>query len=100
MAEMCRMIYHRVPSHEPVECTFVAGHPIEKHSWETLRVQDEADAEARKVWSDSSTPNDVLILLSNIRSGNADPYLEAILSVCHNRKRALRGVRGFDELML
>ena len=33
--------------------------------------------------------------LENITDGRADPYLEAILAVTHNRKRALRNVPGF-----
>jgi hypothetical protein len=97
MAEMCDMVYPR--GGDTIPCTYIKGHPKNKHSWEALRLQDEVDAAARRAWVDSDTPSDVLVLLSNIKSGAADQYLEAILSVCHNRKRALRGVRVFDELL-
>jgi hypothetical protein len=32
-----------------------------------------------------------------IERGDFDPYLEMILAAAHNRKRALRGVRGFPR---
>ena len=117
VANQCQAIYTRKLSNLPLEspvsidvqCTFIKGHPGEKHSWETLKLQDEADREVAEerqrllrgiggIGHDDSTPSDVQALLDNIVSGGADPYLEAILAVTHNRKRALRGVRGFGSL--
>lgn len=84
-----------------VRCTFIEGHSA-KHSFETLRSQDEAEQEQaeaiRGIGCDDETPGDVKALLDAITAGNADPYLEAILAVTHNRKRALRGTRGFGRL--
>lgn len=39
---------------------------------------------------------DALVL--QIKDGEFDPYLEIMLNAAHNRKRALRGVRGFRFL--
>lgn len=109
MADQCEVIYDR--EYEPgmftqVRCTFVNGHPGEYHSFRTLRLQDEIDKAEAEVQAkreagigcDDDTPSDVRALLANITAGKADPYLEAILAVAHNRKRALRGTRGFGRL--
>jgi hypothetical protein len=113
MAAVCGQGYDHPTGYDPrrgeeattaVYCTYIAGH-TSKHSWETLKVQDEADAEARDqrermrgIGHDDETPSDVQALLDAITNGHADPYLEAILAVTHNRKRALRGTRGFGNL--
>ena len=92
---LCGEPYTRTsgPSGTTVYCTFRTGHLRTQeaptpHSWTWLR-----DAE-REIARDD-TPSDVKAILDAITAGNADPYLEAILAVTHNRKRALRGVRGF-----
>lgn len=36
--------------------------------------------------------------ITQIDRGDFDPYLEWILTAAHNRKLALRGVRGFPRL--
>jgi hypothetical protein len=92
MAEMCREMYDR--GGEMIPCTYVRGHPTPRHSWETLRLQDAAD-KAVHTFSMKGVPSDVEALLVNINHGNADAYLEVILAVTHNRKRALRNTPGF-----
>lgn len=79
-----------------VFCSFRKGHlnaaeSSVPHSWTWLR-------DAEKAAAQDDTPSDVRAILDAITAGNADPYLEAILAVTHNRKRALRGVRGFGSL--
>jgi hypothetical protein len=102
-AEMCGEVYSR-PYGDRVLCTYIKDHLKQIHSWETLRVQDDADVAeekeraARGIGHDDETPEDVQVLLDNITAGRADPYLEAILAVTHNRKRTLRGTRGFGHL--
>lgn len=101
-AQLCNEVYSR-PSGYSVRCTYIEGHPGHKHSWEALKVQDEADAEQERemvgiIGHDDKTPEDVRALLDAIAAGNADPYLEAILAVTHNRKRYLRRTPGFGML--
>ena len=102
MAEQCQEVYTRpaelrVPGSQNVQCTYLAGHQA-RHSFESLKTQDECDLERKQALVDpagADLPTDVETLLANITDGRADPYLEAILAVTHNRKRALRGVPGF-----
>lgn len=94
MAEMCGMVYYR--NADTVPCTYVKGHPTPRHSWEALKLQDEVDR-AKHTFSIQGLPSDVEALLGNIEHGAADPYLEVILAVAHNRKRALRNTPGFGE---
>lgn len=91
LPQMCGSLY---AMHE---CTFRAGHDS-VHSWKWLKDEIERLDAQRPVGGDDTTPSDVQALLDAITAGNADPYLEAILAVTHNRKRALRGVRGFGRL--
>lgn len=79
-----------------VRCTFKDGHlnaaeASVPHSWTWLRDAERAERAA----AEEDVPSDVRAILAAITAGNADPYLEAILAVTHNRKRALRNVRGF-----
>lgn len=106
MARQCDAVYVRpattgVSEGDTVQCTYVFQHPTPRHSWESLKAQDEADVVAamarRQV---QHLPDDVKAILRAIQDGQADAYLEAILTVAHNRKRSLRGVRGFPELDL
>lgn len=99
MAEQCDQRWFRQATGQTVDCTYVKNHPLPRHSWESLKAQDEAEAEASAVVRSDDTPDDIRVLLRNIRDGNADPYLEAILAVAHNRKKQLRGARGFNDLM-
>lgn len=99
--EMCRETYRRpaevTHGKRTVECTFIEGHPA-RHSWESLKIQDACDLEAQRASTDPALddlPPEVVAILDNITEGHADPYLEAILAVTHNRKRALRNVPGF-----
>lgn len=92
---ICEEPYRR-PDSSVVFCSFRKGHlntaeASTPHSWTWLR---DADKEMAR----DDTPSDVQAILDAITAGNADPYLEAILAVTHNRKRALRGVRGFGPL--
>ena len=91
-ATRCPEIYVRNPT-EHIQCTYIAGHTAERHSWQTLMDQDEADAEAS-----DPTPTVVQAFLDAILEGEVDPYLEAILAAGHNRKRTLRGTRGFPSM--
>ena len=105
MATTCGAEYERYPTGSIITCQYPADHvPDHIHSWTQLRDQEdrqrEADAKeaAQGIGCDDATPDDVKALLDAITAGNADPYLEAILAVTHNRKRTLRGTRGFRRL--
>lgn len=100
--QRCREEYLRVltGSKERIQCTYIDGHSSE-HSFRTLMVQDETDKTALEQRLDLLQPDgdkSALAIVRNIEEGKADPYLEAILSAAHNRKRALRGVRLFPDL--
>ena len=95
---MCQAAYTR-PSGSMIRCTYLRDHPSERHSWYAVQCQDEADA-APKVRADVDyTPAAIRSLLGAITRGDVDIYLEAILALAHERKRALRGVRTFASLM-
>lgn len=92
---LCNEPYRRVDG-GTVLCTFRMGHldaaeASTPHSWTWLR-------DAEKALTSDDTPSDVRAILDAITRGNADPYLEAILAITHNRKRALRGTRGFGPV--
>lgn len=94
--DQCAARYVR-PDGTEIRCTFLVSHPAPQHSFYGMKTQDEADARSG-IGCDDETPSDVQTLLDNITAGKADPYLEAVLAVAHNRKRALRGTRGFNRL--
>lgn len=82
-----------------VRCTFLDGHP-RRHSFFGLQMQDEVELEKMTAPEepppyDDDVPPDVGALLAAITAGQHDAYIEAILAVTHNRKRTLKGVRGF-----
>lgn len=89
-----------------VVCTYVGGHSTDRHSWWSLWTQDVTDAEARAqaiaaeiaAASCSELPDDVAAVIDGIKAGDADAFLEVILAAAHDRKRALRGTRGFPNL--
>jgi len=85
-AAQCEVRYVR-PSGESVRCTYLADHPRLTHSFETMRLQDEADAVKGGQYA-----TQVGALLEAIACGDLDPYLEAILAGAHGRKRARRGI--------
>jgi hypothetical protein len=92
---LCEQPYTRSDG-RVILCTFRHGHlstaeASTPHSWTWLR-------DAERALRQDDTPSDVQAILDAITAGRADPYLEAILAVTHNRKRALRGVRGFPLL--
>ncbi|MCA1481140.1 hypothetical protein, partial [Bradyrhizobium sp. NBAIM08] len=95
-ARLCSATYDR-PAGGSIFCTFIHGHHNDPdrtpHSWYWVQQEDERDAalDAEKCLANDDAPSDVQALLDAITAGNADPYLEAILAVTHNRKRALRG---------
>lgn len=107
MANICGATYDRttvlgndvLPRN--VICTYIEGHPRAEHSWHTLKVQDETDAIAALAGTHvvgidlDMLPDDVSAIAKAINRGDADPYLEVLLAVAHDRKRALRNVRGF-----
>lgn len=95
MTNQCSARYERFGN--AVRCTYIEGHEAE-HSFRTLELQDICDQERERLLADpegDDLPADVAAILENITEGRADPYLEAILAVTHNRKRALRSVPGF-----
>lgn len=92
MQPICREAYQR-PDGTILICSYLDGHPNPNHSWFAAKVQDDYE-KAEQV----DLPSDVETLVTNIQAGKADPYLEIILSVCHNRKRALRNVPGFRSI--
>lgn len=105
MTRQCTARYSRplsiVVKDDPgeVRCTFVVDHPASNHSFFALQCEDAVEAERRAKAAAApadDTPRNVQSFLDAIASGMYDPYLEAILAVGHNRKRALRGVRGFS----
>lgn len=85
----CRNPYDR-PNGGRLCCTFVRNHSGEC-SWYDIYRRDVAE-EADKV---DYTPAAVQAFLDSIVRGEMDLYLEAILAVAHNRKRARRGTPGF-----
>ena len=74
----------------PMACTYFEHDG--DHSWEAVR---EADAVTTRV---DYSPTAVQAFLDSITRGEMDPYIEAILAVGHNRKRALRNVVGFGHI--
>jgi hypothetical protein len=42
-------------------------------------------------------PRLIRLIITRIRDGDFDPYIEVLLSELHDRKRELRGVPGFSE---
>lgn len=86
---VCGVTYTR-PNGNDLICTFVRGHIQSDHSWLAIRCADIADAE--KI---DYTPQAVQAFLDSMTRGDMDAYLEAILAVAHNRKRAIRGTPGF-----
>lgn len=104
-AELCNEVYDRIlpDSKAPVHvlCTYIAGHGA-RHSWETLRVVDEAEAlerqsDLRAAVEDSRIPQALRTLVQGISSGHYDSFLELILAAAHDRKRARRGTLGFGR---
>lgn len=94
MTDQCDATYTR-PKDGTVRCTYISGHTAE-HSWRVLKLED--DIARERALTDPALddlPPEVVAILENITDGAADPYLEAILAVTHNRKRALRSVPGF-----
>lgn len=99
MATVCGARYNRPAPLFPtlLTCHYIKGHPAkDRHSWWTLKQQDACDLDAERYGIDlADVPKDVHVLLTNITDGRIDEYLEAILAVTHNRKRAVRGTAGF-----
>lgn len=86
-AKQCPVLYEReVGPRLVVRCTFIEDHAGD-HSWWRLKHADVTEAGERG----DPTPVSVKALLDAITEGQADPYLEAILSAAHSRKRRLRG---------
>lgn len=100
---LCGAVYRRPEALYPevvtMTCQYIEGHPSDRHSWFAVNEQDDFDAEAARQRADAQQGDGVVSeFLTRIEYGNYDSYLEAILSAAHNRKRALRGVRGFPDL--
>lgn len=90
----CDALYTR-PDGYAMHCTYVKGHTtgaMPDHSWFGIRCLDIAEAE--KV---DYTPAAVQAFLDSMTRGEMDLYIEAILAVAHNRKRAQRGTAGFTH---
>lgn len=102
-ATQCPAVYSRVlpgdlqPAH--IRCTYIEGHAA-GHSFRTLEVTDEVEAEelrAASATSVAAAPPLIQTIVGKIEDGEVDRYLELILSAGHDRKRARRGVPGFDR---
>lgn len=93
--ELCGMAYAR-PGGEVLGCQYIAGHPTERHSWFAVKEQDDHDILANI--QRQQAPSDEKELLERIEAGIYDSVLEALLNAAHNRKRTIRGVRGFPRL--
>jgi hypothetical protein len=98
---LCGAVYTRPattagPHREVLTCQYLANHPVERHSWSTVKTTDEHET-AAAAQRDHAVMSEKA-LLDNIESGYYDTILEAILNAGHNRKRTLRGVRGFPDL--
>lgn len=102
MADLCGEVYTRIrpgdlePTH--VLCTYIEGHKA--HSWETLRVVDEAERmelDTARLDAPLDAPLDVMRVVLAIETGDWDRWLELILATAHDRKRTRRGVAGFPR---
>lgn len=104
MADICGRRYERPDElgGGVVVCTYIKEHPA-RHSWWTLRTQDEVDVETMKAAAQAvltdppllDVSEDVKAFLVRVVEGEMDRYLEAILAVTHNRKRERRKTPGF-----
>jgi hypothetical protein len=97
----CDATYERPTVTRPriLHCTYPRGHenragqPAE-HSWWSIQCADLSEAAAAKI---DYTPQAVQAFLDSITRGEMDLYLEAVLAVAHNRKRARHGTAGFRD---
>jgi hypothetical protein len=78
-------------------CQLPQGHDGQ-HSWEPLRESDLAAQRQPEPKALLASGVEISVLLSGINDGDFDPYLENILAVAHERKRALRGRRTFGPV--
>ena len=98
----CPAIYDRVlpgdlsPQH--VRCTYIEGHVESnpRHSWETLKVVDETERTAEVVRAGAVATPALAEVIAQLRTGALDEFVEVLLAEGHDRKRARRGVLGFD----
>lgn len=86
---VCDEQYQR-PDGTLLFCTYPRLIAHDTHSWQRVKVADDATRV-------DYTPQAVQAYLDSITRGEMDAYLEAILAVTHNRKRAQRGVAGFTH---
>lgn len=109
MTDLCNAQYERVPLAGPpgvvhiLKCQYIKDHPADRHSWYAIHLQDIEDkaaynqrvqAEVQAVAGDSEVKD----ILDRIVLGYYDTFIEAILNAAHNRKRTVRGMRGFPNL--
>lgn len=101
ITDLCNETYTRPQrqgekTRQVLSCQYIANHPGERHSWSIVETQDEHEqaAAAQRYFA----PTDEKELLERIEAGFYDSILEALLNAGHNRKRTLRGVRGFPRL--
>jgi hypothetical protein len=88
----------------PVRCTFIENHGA-NHSWYALQVADETELEKLRTKRheeaaldvEDDLPAEVASLTLEIEAGEYDPYLEILLAYLHDRKKCLRGVKGFTR---
>lgn len=107
MAKLCGVVYERPAASVPslLRCQYLAGHPAERHSWSTVKTSDENEqaeavrrSQAAAAKRSEASAFEAVQLLEYIEAGRFDSILEALLNAAHNRKRTLRGVRGFPNL--
>jgi hypothetical protein len=99
---MCMAKYDRAKAvgearFQPLYCQYVFNHDGE-HSWESMSLLDFVNREQAHPLPTPETPSyEVGKLVGQIDLGHWDPYIELLLTALHDRKRALRGVRGFPR---
>ena len=101
-APLCGETYQRLSV--ILHCHYLKGHPKEQHSWFAVQCQDESDMAdaaakkaAREATFNSDCPTEISHALTRIAEGSWDEWLEKVLAVGHDRKRARRGVKGFTN---
>lgn len=77
-------------------CQLKAGHEG-VHTWSGVYAMDTGALMSLGPPTEVTTTSTVEDFIDGIAVGEYDPYLELILAAGHDRKLALRGVRGFPR---
>lgn len=105
---MCMTTYHRKTRMKPFSagsfadlfCHLPQGHDGD-HSWQLVYDADTVELDPPRTAVPPITTEGTAYFASTVcgmlADGELDPYIEQILATGHNRKRALRSVRGFER---